>query len=648
MKLTFTNKKTSLPHYRRGGSNTRFISQIKPIVDTTETVGETYLHKSLENNYVDLVPHSVYQVWQSNIMPIHFRNKCLDLRKKNPTFEYHLFTEKTCDNFIKDNFDKDIYNAYSRLKHFIHKAELWKYCILYKLGGIYIDVKYTTLHSNTLKHVLSRTHYIQDKMRSNIINNDIIVCIPQDSFMKECIDKIVYLIKNDIYEFNLTDTMSKLSKSIKTPQIMKIIYSPHSTVITMDDVPLFIKESSSDDIEKQHYNNSENIQHQCPPDIYSWCGRDLYKYKYLQSVRSARVMDFPLNYEGVVYYPSTPHIFMDNGKLYCIQRRITWNKSVILKKGKQDAAWATINILSEIDITHLTATGNRSFIKDSDTKLLSSDIINDTLLKKSDAATLWRGPKEEDIFTRGPYGFEDIRVTKHNGKYLCYGTKIDRYDECPKGITIFRAQVGLDELESNWKTDLENRKDIDLTNTEIIVPEGLYDYKTDMRWEKNWQLFTKSDNTLSAIYDWGEKMVICDIDLDKKILKNYIYKELPKHLVNARGSSGGVWRNDELWLIIHQTENFDKNLYYKYNRFTLRDQATQRNNYRDRFVVLNKNLDIVRYSEPFKYGAMQTQFCTSFIFVDTKMLIGYSLDDDGTYISEYEMTTIESLEWFTN
>jgi len=44
-----------------------------------------------------------------------------------------------CDEFIKDNFEEVVYDAYSRLPMDVMKADLWRYCIIYKYGGIYAD-----------------------------------------------------------------------------------------------------------------------------------------------------------------------------------------------------------------------------------------------------------------------------------------------------------------------------------------------------------------------------------------------------------------------------------------------------------------------------------------------------------------------------
>jgi len=66
-------------------------------------------------------------------------------RKFVPEFEYYFYTDEMCDTFMKTEMveltgSQDIYTAYKRLPLAVMKADLWRYCVLYKYGGIYADV----------------------------------------------------------------------------------------------------------------------------------------------------------------------------------------------------------------------------------------------------------------------------------------------------------------------------------------------------------------------------------------------------------------------------------------------------------------------------------------------------------------------------
>ena len=69
--------------------------------------------------------------------------KCVDrLKKENPEFEHRLFDDADCRAYIEENFSADVVEAYDRLLPGAYKADLWRYCVLYKTGGVYLDIKF--------------------------------------------------------------------------------------------------------------------------------------------------------------------------------------------------------------------------------------------------------------------------------------------------------------------------------------------------------------------------------------------------------------------------------------------------------------------------------------------------------------------------
>ena len=64
-------------------------------------------------------------------------------RRHVPEFGYHFYTNEMCDVFMKTDmvelFGESIYEAYNKLPMAVMKADLWRYCVIYKFGGIYAD-----------------------------------------------------------------------------------------------------------------------------------------------------------------------------------------------------------------------------------------------------------------------------------------------------------------------------------------------------------------------------------------------------------------------------------------------------------------------------------------------------------------------------
>ena len=54
---------------------------------------------------------------------------------------HYLFNDADCREFIAREYPPDVLMAYDLLIPTAFKADLWRYCVLYKYGGVYLDVK---------------------------------------------------------------------------------------------------------------------------------------------------------------------------------------------------------------------------------------------------------------------------------------------------------------------------------------------------------------------------------------------------------------------------------------------------------------------------------------------------------------------------
>lgn len=89
------------------------------------------------------IPKNIFQTHKS-LRYIQTKAKLLNAvntwTKFSKEFTYYFYNNDMCDEFIKNNFEEKVYNAYTLLPMGVMKADLWRYCILYKYGGIYSDV----------------------------------------------------------------------------------------------------------------------------------------------------------------------------------------------------------------------------------------------------------------------------------------------------------------------------------------------------------------------------------------------------------------------------------------------------------------------------------------------------------------------------
>ncbi len=62
------------------------------------------------------------------------------LIKLNPEWTHHFFDDTQCAQMIEEHFDKRTLGAFKKLKAGAAKADLWRYCVIYIHGGLYLDM----------------------------------------------------------------------------------------------------------------------------------------------------------------------------------------------------------------------------------------------------------------------------------------------------------------------------------------------------------------------------------------------------------------------------------------------------------------------------------------------------------------------------
>lgn len=60
--------------------------------------------------------------------------------KKNPGYKHIIYDDDQMFDFVKSNYDKDIFQYFERIKNIVSRADFWRYLILYKNGGVYLDI----------------------------------------------------------------------------------------------------------------------------------------------------------------------------------------------------------------------------------------------------------------------------------------------------------------------------------------------------------------------------------------------------------------------------------------------------------------------------------------------------------------------------
>lgn len=89
------------------------------------------------------IPFIVHQTFYTTNLPLEIVNIIKNNKLLCPKYKFIFYDDQDCINFIKTYFNERIYNAYMMLNtcYGAMKADFFRYCVLYKIGGVYLDIK---------------------------------------------------------------------------------------------------------------------------------------------------------------------------------------------------------------------------------------------------------------------------------------------------------------------------------------------------------------------------------------------------------------------------------------------------------------------------------------------------------------------------
>jgi len=108
----------------------------------------------------------------------------------NPEYEIKLYDDEMCKEFLLNEFSQKHKDLFEHLKDGPIKADLWRICILYKYGGLYVDADAEPLVP--LKDFIDYTaDFVTCTSYGPKFNPNFIMAKPGDELLKACIDTYI-------------------------------------------------------------------------------------------------------------------------------------------------------------------------------------------------------------------------------------------------------------------------------------------------------------------------------------------------------------------------------------------------------------------------------------------------------------------------
>jgi len=194
-----------------------------------------------------VIPRIIHQIWKNEAIPVQCSDYVKTLKKLHPDWRYMLWTDKKADWFMKRYFS-EYYDLYSNYKYNILRADLLRYCVVQKFGGVYVDLDFeffkpldSILENKNLYFFNEPDTPARNKFNTNLICNFLFGATRNNSVFLN----LIKTIKNNIFAKIENTDLSKLDKNFFVLYTTgPIVLTKVINTYTKKDVNLFIGNAS--------------------------------------------------------------------------------------------------------------------------------------------------------------------------------------------------------------------------------------------------------------------------------------------------------------------------------------------------------------------------------------------------------------------
>ena len=145
------------------------------------------------------IPKIIHQTFKTDRLPFITRWHISRFRKRNPEYAYEFYDDERITCFLQEHFNEEVFRLYERLNIGAAKADFFRYAVMLKKGGVYIDVDSainSRLDNFILPHdvaIISREH------NQGMFVQWALIFEPGHPFMQKTLEIVLDNIRNNSY-----------------------------------------------------------------------------------------------------------------------------------------------------------------------------------------------------------------------------------------------------------------------------------------------------------------------------------------------------------------------------------------------------------------------------------------------------------------
>ena len=87
-----------------------------------------------------MIPKNIFQSWITKDLHPEVQKRVDRMLELNPEYTHDIYTDSEISEFVNINYPGKISECFNRLNVPVAKVDFWRYLVLYKYGGVYVDL----------------------------------------------------------------------------------------------------------------------------------------------------------------------------------------------------------------------------------------------------------------------------------------------------------------------------------------------------------------------------------------------------------------------------------------------------------------------------------------------------------------------------
>ena len=164
--------------------------------------------------------YNLFQTWKTQNLNPKILKLHSTMLKKNNSLSQTIYTDTQMIDSVMSNFNEEICSNFKRLNNVVAKADYWRYLMLYKYGGVYLDIDSLILDSLNSNYFEPNTGYISLELNKKYFIQWSLIYDKDHPVLKKCIENIGINLKNNLYK---NDISSLTGPKLYTKSILETL-----------------------------------------------------------------------------------------------------------------------------------------------------------------------------------------------------------------------------------------------------------------------------------------------------------------------------------------------------------------------------------------------------------------------------------------